>query len=377
MINDFSKPWLGALALVASCSAWANPQYRVTAIELPSAPSSVTPVGINRHGQVALTSEQSPNGSSQAYVWSALTGLTALPLSTGYARVNGINDAGLVVGYADGAVFTWDTATGSALLHRQGALAQSQVYALNQRGDFAGMTDKSGRWVAASWQGGSRQELGVLLQNVNIGFDMARAINDSGMIAGGARSQISWNEHAFVYTPEGGMVDIGTLYGENDFSTAHGINDFGQVVGWSRRSGQAAQRAFVWSAQGGMQDLGHLFPGYSQEYVYAYDINNQGLVVGGTSSFGRYHGFLWNQTSGLQKLDDLVDNTGRATPWQINSAFAINEAGQIVGSAMLDGRTIAVLLTPVPEPSSFALLLGGLGLFGWRLRRHGSIPASL
>lgn len=204
---------------------------------------------------------------------------------------------------------------------------------------------------------------------MNVGFDAEHAINDQGMIAGGAKSRINWNEHVFVYTPECGMADIDTLYGESDFSTARGISDPGQVVDWSSRFVLAEQHALVWSAQGGMQEFGHQFPPYSSEYIYVYDINNQGQVVGATISFSHGHRLLWSPASGVQKLDDLVINTGRAMPWQTPPAFAINEVGQIGPSARHEGRSFAILLTPVPESSSVALLLGGLALVDLQLRR--------
>jgi hypothetical protein len=55
-----------------------------------------------------------------------------------------------------------------------------------------------------------------------------------------------------------------------------------------------------------------------------------------------------------------------------NQAYAINNAGQIVGYALHGGDKRAVLLNPVPEPSTFALL--GMSMFGllcyaWRRRK--------
>ncbi|NBQ67566.1 MAG: PEP-CTERM sorting domain-containing protein [Nitrosomonadaceae bacterium] len=61
----------------------------------------------------------------------------------------------------------------------------------------------------------------------------------------------------------------------------------------------------------------------------------------------------------LSLLSSVVD-----AGWTDISVSANNDHGQIVGSGKLHGNTQAFLLSPfpVPEPSSYVMLLAGLGL---------------
>jgi probable HAF family extracellular repeat protein len=80
-------------------------------------------------------------------------------------------------------------------------------------------------------------------------------------------------------------------------------------------------------------------------------INNLGDVVG----FSGGNAFLYTGGTMLN-LNDLVD---LPTGTILTSGVAINDAGQILAGAYDQFGSHYVLLSPVPEPASAALILSG------------------
>src|SRR5204862_544099 len=107
--------------------------------------------------------------------------------------------------------------------------------------------------------------------------------------------------HAFSWTREGGMIDLGTLGGSYSFAGA--VNDSGQIVGDSAIA-TGNPRAFSWTSTGGMIDLGTLTLGGG---TWAAAMNASGHVVGASSTgdgFG-IHAFFWTPAGGMIDLGTL------------------------------------------------------------------------
>jgi probable HAF family extracellular repeat protein len=99
--------------------------------------------------------------------------------------------------------------------------------------------------------------------------------------------------HAFLWTKETGMQDLGTLPGDVN-SGGLGTNNQGDIVGASINGDAAtgSPRAILWH-NGVMTDLNSLAPDSPLYLLTAFGINDAGQIVGfGASAIGEIHGFL-------------------------------------------------------------------------------------
>ena len=211
--------------------------------------------------------------------------------------------------------------------------AHGRANAINNAGQIVGdlSTGLGPARQAFVWNAGRVLDLGTL---GGLGSE-ARAINDSGQVAGWAHLD-SGVMHAFLYSGTG-LTDLGTLGGKN--SVAYGLNNAGEVVGMSQTGENGVQHAFLYK-QLAMIDLSTLGGNESQ----ANGINDSGWIVGWSrTSGGEQRAFLW-RTGRMVDLNSLVS----AGPgiW-LEEATAINAAGQIAANAS-DGH--AYLITLPLEP---------------------------
>jgi len=127
----------------------------------------------------------------------------------------------------------------------------------------------------------------------------------------------SGDMHAFSWTQQGGLRDLGTFNGGH-VSSAQGSSSDGLVVVGYSSSATSPFRAFRWTKADGMQDLGTI-GGSSSSTSVAYAVNAAGNVVVGSSqtSSAASHAFRWTQTGAtygnMQDLDPVTSSTSAAT----------------------------------------------------------------
>jgi probable HAF family extracellular repeat protein len=80
----------------------------------------------------------------------------------------------------------------------------------------------------------------------------------------------------------------------------------------------------------------------------AYKVNNLGQIVGqATNSAGRGRAFIWDRNKGMRDLNALVNEPD----WVLNTAYDINEKGEIVGWGWYKGAyDFAFILRPMAKP---------------------------
>ena len=317
------------------------------------------------------------------------------------SAANGINNAGVVVGYSDLAStsehgFRWSGGTMSDLGVEVGA-DFSTANAINDAGQVAGSATRSSggyaypvRWSAA----GVLQDLGGPITNR---LGVGNGIDPSGRVVGGQRPADSEGSPlAILYDTAGNPTELSTP--TQSLNAATGINARGQVVG---------SPAFVW--QNGTLTMLPVLPGGQGGSANA--VNVSGTIVGAVArtgtlggldaavwqnnaltDLGTIDGILYNQAEAvnaagqivgtadpecqpcnapeawirqpggaLTKLDTLIP---AGSGWTLQGATGINDRGQIVGVGLHNGHRRAYLLTPVFsatvnfEPSGSAVPTG-------------------
>jgi probable HAF family extracellular repeat protein len=127
---------------------------------------------------------------------------------------------------------------------------------------------------------------------------------------------------AFLYSSsDQSLTDVGSLGGK--INAACAINDVGQVTGYSQ-DGNGNLLAFVFSRNQPIASLGTLGSASTSE---AFGINYSGVVVGDSQSGIQNHRPVMFVNGSVQDFGIGGSND----PDILETAYAINEAGQIVG----------------------------------------------
>ncbi len=384
-----------ALALITvTTSAKAATLYRLT--DLGALPGSATSAARAISNSGAISGE-SGDGAIQNIGVRFDSGIVALPAFAGVDNtiIRGINNSGVSAaiqqtsGGNDRAVLL--TTSGAIQLGNLAGFASAGAFDVNNfgvatgyallsgRNNFAGggfpvLPNTLTRQVAVRWTNGvpvALSDLPGLIIN-----SAGSAINDAGMVAGNARLSINQLQRAILWDVDGSATFLALGTGQIA-SRARAINEAGSVAGQVFLDNGDILGS-VWSGNNIQFLLNPTGDGFVQATTRG--INSAGTVVGFANdadgllpSLGQiwtFNGSGYTATA----LDSLVVNLGG---WQTQAAQAINDRGQIVGIGINpNGFQRAYLLTPIPEPTSWAMMIAGFGLVGGAMRRRTKLRVS-
>ncbi|HEV8691753.1 MAG TPA: hypothetical protein VGQ91_15735 [Ideonella sp.] len=327
------------------------PLLRITDLEATMHQYGLSVVDVNNAGQV-LSYRLGGHSGGPTFLWHPDAGVQMFRVRGATMVPTALNDAGLVTGQISRigdtpTPYIWHPAKGLRLLSLSPGLSDGTPMAINIHGQIAGFANSDVLEVHAIVGSAKRGLFDPRPQQR--GKSSAHAINAAGHVGGTTAAPMGCCTAAMLVREHGQVQMLGSLArpGENDHSKVRGLNDADQVVGASEVGRKP--HAFFWSEATSLFDLG-LSPG-DEDWSEALDINALGQVVGDWGNATRSSTFYWDAEHGGVDLNDRLDPSDPLTPRTlIVSPFdfaRINDHGQIVTTAIIDGHYRPVLLSPV------------------------------
>nr|WP_244646063.1 autotransporter domain-containing protein [Bradyrhizobium campsiandrae] len=300
-------------------------------------------------------------GNSEAFGWTASTGMVALGIPTGRdtSRAMGVSGDGTTfVGYGQllnsgtGArAFKWTSTTGFVDLgDLPGGHSNNFATATNADGSVivgaaaAGCCTQAIRWTAST----GMVNLGVLPGATG---GVANGVSGDGSVVVGYSS----TNEAFRWTAATGATGLGFLPGSNN-SLATSVSANGSVVVGSSRNALGYDQAFRWTAATGMSAIGSL-PG--AVFSQANAVNADGSVIVGTSGNVNFNfqAYRWTQATGIQSIPAILSAAGYGPAnWSLQTAQGVSADGTvIVGNGIDPNGKNEAWIAHIPI-NAFALL---------------------
>jgi probable HAF family extracellular repeat protein len=354
---------LGLAIVGAGPTVCAAPLYSIRPLEVPAGHHDVFARGINNHGQiVGFTVDV--EGYSHAVRWdeNGVHPLPTLSATLPVAEAYRINDAGQIAGKAtldDGSIHAafWDS-TGITDIGTLPGGRLSFAQALNEDGVVVGSSEAERGQHAFTWTpDGGLVDYGNLDPDSNLSVAGFNGINNQGLMVGtGYRLLSPYNA---ILAREGDRQPT-NISPAGQFSTgmALAVNDAGTIVGYQNALSGSPEAA-IFRGDGTYEPLGRL----GLDETWALDINEAGVIVGrgfGSDENGSVQqAFVYQHGEMTELLRSLTDSSG----WNVLfDAAAINDRGVIVGVGEYNGEVRGYVATPVPEPHSVLLTVAALGL---------------
>lgn len=319
-------------------------------------------VDLNNAGQVAGDAQTEPRLINpfdppfqfvRAYISGPDGGpLTEIALTTGgfVSRATAVNNLGQVVGTTtEGSSFPIAFVTGSDGADMVQSRQSSRPADINNVGQtvFNDIEFRTPAAFLANNDGNTGLVQITTPDDTPEQAPVAVALNDAGQVA------VNGATFGYLWTAAQGARNLTPAAAG---SRVVDINNAGQVLG-VLVDNALAEQVFLTAPNGGPLTLIGT-PGDNNNPT---GLNLFGQIVGTISFNGEVDGYVTCPGGiGLTNLDALAAVVDAG--WTDLAPVAINDLGQIAGTGFFNGQQRAFLLTPIPEPGTYALLVGGLGL---------------
>lgn len=313
------------------------------------------------------------NDEQQVFRWSAASGYADLGLNAaGWTRswLGGISaDGSTIAGGAMGPdhdidAFLWTESSGLRELAAPDGVDYCQANGITPDGRvIVGSAAVDGHNVVVRWVDGQFHNLGYAADRM----PHAKGVSDDG-------SAIATSEHwdgnlqAGRWTEAGGFQVLGGLT-TSGTSEAWQISGDGRTIVGLASVADGMNHAFAWTSESGMVDLG-LLPGDLGSSV-ATAVSFDGSIIAGTSGwFTSNRAFLWTSATGLVDLREYLIDQGVAelAGWQLLSVTDLSNDGRIlIGTASSDLGELYQFVATIPSPTVAAC---GMAVFAFARRRR-------
>lgn len=341
--------------VLALAPAAAAPRYVLDAQPGPAAPAGRWIYGIagfNDAQQILTTSFPVDPGPMSVHLYTPGAGLQ--PLHPDDGRLHeawDLNERGEAAGLSDLAAYVF-RAGGAGSPVPGVAPTSSYAYAINDRGMVVGHLDVAGPYWHVPGEGTHVVDLPLARAAVDVND------RDVVLVSGDAPGMPFWLHD----TRDGATTRL-------DFDRRFGprawLNDAGDIAFQEVGPFGLEARVALWR-DGVLTDIAGLA---GATYDRLLDLNDGGLLLGdsyfgGDDELGPRRGFLHVPGEGTFAVAALVDPASLAG-WTDLHPFKLNDAGDIAGWGVFEGRdrlfVLQAVATPVPEPGAALLLALGVG----------------
>lgn len=332
----------------------ANPTYDIREITSPK--EEVKPMFINNRGEVA---GEIFNGKNLTYgfIWNENTGLKKIlpkqvlgaDIKTMELYLNGLNDDGKILGHIGHQNECDDTTMDCSFVMHEGQfqflMAEGEnikPVGINAQGQILGYID-SGEGVetfSSTWNTNDRRIFVVDADGFPQEITLEHSLHTPLFIDQNGRIgfySFGEKDYGFFVWENGQKIKPTPDLFQAAFNQKGTIAE-AQTIDVTTDDSRVKKTLLIWS------------PDQKETKSFQYEVadlmikgmNDQEEIVGSFEE-GEINACFWSESTGLVNLNHCIEPD---SGWELEEAYAINNAGQIVGIGKKDGRLTGFILTP-------------------------------